>query len=241
MSKEQTLERRAVTALSDDTLTSATAAELIAELTRASAAARQDAAALAEQALDPAKSPDQTVARERRDDAALRVGRLETLLAQLQRRLSIVRELEAVAAYEQKRDELQKESDLREQELIEVYSASADAIITAFERAREFQARAARMLGQLPPQTEPLRPFALAVQQLMENVKLVDFKGEQHWPPPSAQLGVTYAETTPFPSHIRGVASYVGPGWETEEMQERFRVAGERERARQAAHYEELT
>ncbi len=55
MSKEQTLERRAVTALSDDTLTSATAAELIAELTRASAAARQDAAALAEQALDPAK------------------------------------------------------------------------------------------------------------------------------------------------------------------------------------------
>ena len=105
--EQTTLEKRAVAALGHDGLTALSAAELIAELTGALAAARQEAAAEEERALDPQQSPDLNAARERRDDAQLKVGRLETLQSQMQRRLSVVRELEWVRNYCEKRDVLQ--------------------------------------------------------------------------------------------------------------------------------------
>jgi hypothetical protein len=74
----------------------------------------------------------------------------------------------------------------------------------------------------------------------MDRGVLVDFAGEQHWPPPAAALGVSYVESTQFPSHIRGVSSFVGPGWETPELQEHFKQLGDKERARIAANYSQM-
>ncbi len=119
--------------------------------------------------------------------------------------------VEWVASYCEKRDALQTESDALAQELVETYSDAAQRIYDVFTRAVAFRERAARILGYPPPQTEPLRRFDLGVERLLDTVRLFDFKGEQAWPPPSAQLGVSHAETTPFPSHIRGVSGFIGP------------------------------
>jgi hypothetical protein len=94
----ETLEKRAVAALTGNSTTSATKTALITELTPAITKARQAAAVAEECALDPSRAPDLKEARERRDDALLLVGRLETLQSQLQRRLAQVREQEEVAA-----------------------------------------------------------------------------------------------------------------------------------------------
>ena len=126
--EQTTLEKRAVAALGHDGLTALSAAELIAELTGALAAARQEAAAEEERALDPQQSPDLKAARERRDDAQLKVGRLETLQSQMQRRLSVVRELEWVRNYCEKRDVLQAEADGIEQELYDTYVEAGSRI-----------------------------------------------------------------------------------------------------------------
>ena len=33
-----------------------------------------------------------------------------------------------------------------------------------------------------------------------------------------------------FPSHTRGISGHIGPGWETEELRQRFRDEKERDR-----------
>jgi hypothetical protein len=58
-------------------------------------------------------------------------------------------------------------------------------------------------------------------------------------PPREMPLGVAFSQSM-FPSHARGVGSYIGPGWETPELQERFRQESKRDRTAQAKHYTKL-
>jgi hypothetical protein len=236
---ELPLEKRAVAALTEDTNSAAMAA-LITELTPAIIEARQASAVEEERALDPRKSPDLKAAREQRDDALLLVGRLETLQSQLQRRHSAARAQEEVATYEAKRDELQAESDGIEQALRETYCDAAQRIFDVFERAKAFQARASRVLGYPPPGVQTLSKFDNSVERVMDKVTLIDFQDTQHWPPPQASLGVAFVEGITFPSHSAGVGGVVGPGWETEEVRQKFRARHEQEQERQKAIYAEM-
>jgi hypothetical protein len=239
VNREETLEQRAVSAINDAALTAATASELIAELTGAIAAAKQEATAEEERALDPRLSPDLQVAREKRDDAQLKVGRLQTLREALQRRHATVRAQEEITAYEAKRDALQKEGDALQQELIDTYIDAASAICTLFQRAKHFQTRASSLLGYPPAGVDTLRKFDLGVQRVLEKVRLYDFADEQIWPPQASSLAVEFAQSLQYPSHVAGINGPIGPLWADEEVRARFRSRHEQEQERQKSYYEQ--
>jgi hypothetical protein len=67
-----------------------------------------------------------------------------------------------------------------------------------------------------------------------------DHAGKLEWPLPKPSFAQTYAAAMTYPSHERGMAGVVGPGWERPEIQQRFRRSTEQERKEQAAYYAEL-
>ena len=118
---------------------------------------------------------------------------------------------------------------------------AATYILDVFERAKDFQSRASRVLGYPPSGSDTLRKFDNAVGRLLEKVVPLNFVGEQIWPPPQVSLGVAYVELMQFPSHTAGVNGPIGPGWETDEVRERFRVKHDQEQARQKEIYAEMS
>src|SRR5262249_51217260 len=100
-----TLEQRAVTALTDGSLTSAQLAALVEQTTAALAEAEQLAAAEKAKAFDPVQAPDPRVAYELMVDAGFKADRLRTLLPRLQHRLAEVVRNEQAAAWIAERDQ----------------------------------------------------------------------------------------------------------------------------------------
>jgi hypothetical protein len=136
---------------------------------------------------------------------------------------------------------LQAESNAIQRELCDTYQEAAQRIIEVFEHAKEFQARASRILGYPPPGVSTLSKFDNAVERVLDRVTLLNFAGEQMWPPPQISMGVAYVASIQFPSHVAGINGPIGPGWETEEVRERFRAKHEEEQERQRAVYENLS
>jgi hypothetical protein len=79
------------------------------------------------------------------------------------------------------------------------------------------------------------------VERVLEKVVLLDFAGDQHWPPPQVSLGVAFVEAMQFPSHTAGVNGPIGRGWETDDVRAQFRARHEEEQERQRAAYENLS
>jgi hypothetical protein len=60
-------------------------------------------------------------------------------------------------------------------------------------------------------------------------------------PPPQPQPAVELLQSMSFPSHTRGIGGYIGPGWETEELRQRFRDEKAREQEQTAANFARMT
>src|SRR4051812_24654622 len=82
------LEQQVAAALTDDALTLAELETLAGELADGIAAAKQHAIRERESAMDPARSSNLREARQNMDDAAIAIGRLQTLQSRLERKLT---------------------------------------------------------------------------------------------------------------------------------------------------------
>ena len=77
---------------------------------------------------------------------------------------------------------------------------------------------------------------------LIKSTQLFDWEtGRQIWPPPQQSFAAAMVAGMAFPSHTRGIGGFIGPGWETEEMRQRFHQLNERDRADCAAYYQRET
>jgi hypothetical protein len=77
---------------------------------------------------------------------------------------------------------------------------------------------------------------------VLVETRLVDFNtAEPLWPPPQPSLAAELVQNTIFPTHSVGIGSFIAPGWERPEMQERFAALKERDRQNQTNNYATMT
>ena len=191
------LERKLSSVLADDRAT-VTAQELRALMQEAEIGIVdvQEAARLArEAALDPLATSDPVEARAKSEDAALRAGRLHTLLTRLQRRYAEVAKAERLKEWQQQFNELRKQRDALADELAKVYPEAVSTLIDLFTRIAVFdqklsalhEGRSAgvqlHLLGAELIAREMER-FTRATPSLLQSVVLHDFNsGKRVWPP----------------------------------------------------------
>src|SRR5689334_19987812 len=117
------IEQRITAALSDETITSAAIAKLVAETEAAIAEASRAAYEARSKALDPALSPDPAAARKAMEAAQFAVERLRTLLPRLRARHANLVEAEQRASWQADFAQVEAQRDAIAAELAEVYPA----------------------------------------------------------------------------------------------------------------------
>jgi hypothetical protein len=188
------LERRLASALDDPRSTPAQLKALIAESEEAIVDAEEKASTTREAAFDPVRSPDLTAARAAMEDAALAVGRLNTLLSRLIRSYTDVAAREAATSWTASFYELRDRRDALAHELAERYPATVRELLNLFIRIAAFDNEVGRLHSARPAgialhldsvelTARGLERFTRDKPALMSALTLFDFpSGKQLWP-----------------------------------------------------------
>jgi hypothetical protein len=200
-----TLEQRISATLTGD-LPSAELGELLSANDAAIIAAEQAATAAKEYAYDPTLSPNITEARERMENTALLVGRLQTLRPRL---LTKYRETYLKEQAAQRRDmasRLISEGTELSAQLSEIYPKAVDDLVSLFACIADYKKRRDALYSSRPDQIGDQLPdpelmargwdsFTINTPSLLET-KLFNFEtGKQIWPPAHVPLGVIMAQS----------------------------------------------
>jgi hypothetical protein len=202
-----TLEQRISMALTGD-LPSVELGELLGANDAAIVAAEQAAQAAKEYAYDPTLSPDIAEARERMENTALLVGRLQTLRPRLLTKYRETYLKEQAAEWRDKASELIGEGTELSEQLSEMYPKAVHDLVSLFARIADFKKRRDACYSNRPDQIgdqlpEPellarrLDGFTVNTPSLLEQTQLFDFEtGTQIWPVAQPLIGVVMAEST---------------------------------------------
>jgi hypothetical protein len=231
----QSLENEISVALAADAIIPAELEALIDKADDGIAAAKQAAARQRETALDPILSPDLREARETMDDAAILVGRLETLRRRLERRLAQVIDAEAHARWLQDYNEVIAKRDAAVAQF-QRYPDLIVELLTILHTAQDVDAEVARVNHTAPP-TEARRlvgveatargisAFSRLQPAIADGVVLPDLENADRtlWPPPPP-----VAIVPPPPADVRFSADW---GRHRDEARQQAQDKAERDRA----------
>jgi hypothetical protein len=187
-----TLEQRISATLTGD-LPSAELGELLSANDAAIIAAEQAATAAKEYAYDPTLSPNIAEARERMENTALLVGRLQTLRPRLLTKYRETYMKEQADEWRGMASGLISEGTELSEQLREIYPKAVDDLVSLFARIADFKrrrdacysSRPAALSDQLPdPELlgRGLDGFTINTPSLLEVTKLFDLAGRQCWP-----------------------------------------------------------
>jgi hypothetical protein len=236
------LEQRLATALDDQRSTAAQLKALIAETQEAVLDAEEKAATTREIAFDPVRAPDLKVARAAMD-AALALGRLNTLLSRLIRRHVEVATRERAASWTAAFYEARDRRDALAAELAEHYPAAVRNLMNLFIRIaacdneidRLHQARPSGVslhLDSVELTARGLERFTRDRPSLMNTLTLFDLiSGKQLWPQIIPRDMSVFAPQVPIiPSR--------SPDWWKPEVQAARQAEAAAEAARVREYYE---
>jgi hypothetical protein len=188
------LERRLADALDDSSSTAQTLKALIAETEGAIVDADLKAVRTREAAFDPQLSRDPTAARAAMEDAALAVGRLNTLHSRLLRRHSEVATRERAASWTASFYELRDRRDALAAELAALYPQAVRDLLNLFIRIAAFDNEVGRLhsarpaglalhLASVELTARGLDRFTRDTPSLLNTLTLFDLpSGKQLWP-----------------------------------------------------------
>jgi hypothetical protein len=237
------LEQRLAAALADQRSTADQLKALIAETQEAVLDAEEKAATTSEAAFDPIRAPDLKVARAAMEDAALALGRLNTLLSRLIRRHVEVATRERAASWTAAFHEARERRDALAAELAELYPAAVRNLMNLFIRIsacdneidRLHQARPSGVslhLDSVELTARGLDRFTRDRPALMNTLTLFDLNsGKQLWPQIIPRDMSVFAPTIPvIPSR--------SPDWWKPEVQAARQAEAAAEAKRVAEYYE---
>jgi hypothetical protein len=192
----QSLEQQVAAALADDALTVAELETLAAELADGITAAKADGARHRERALDPTQSPDLRAAREQMEDAAISIGRLQTLKSRLEHRLSRVIDNEQRSRWEADYQKVLAKRDAAVAAFNKYPALLADLLemLYAAEAVDKECARInatapsgeSRRLAAVELAARGLDAFNVDFPSISKRLTLPDFQSARNlWPPPS--------------------------------------------------------
>jgi hypothetical protein len=249
------LEKRIAATLNNGNAGSDELSELILAVEAAATAANTAATAQREAAVDILAAPDPKAAHENVVAAELTRDRLRHALPPLRDRLAAALDAEASARFDetyrrgeallaQEAENFARAWDLMN-ELRDIFqSATAtDKALAAINSEAATLSGEFRRLRSTELTARGLEQFSRDEPSIMKTCVLPSWQNSAHnvWPPPQMAFGASYALSMEFPSHTGGVSGFIGPGWETEEMQERFQTEREKERQRQTTHYQQMS
>jgi hypothetical protein len=197
---------------SNGTQTSEDFAALLDELGAAVIVAEDAAKLEKERSLDPSITPDPVAARQAMEDAAFKVGRLQTLLPRLQRRYRIVLAEEQEATAREQAAPLIAERDLLAAEFMATYTECAGAICELYQRMADNSTQLNRLRHSLPDYVpldlrdselvaRNLNGFSRDYPSVLKTTVLPNLDGSRLWPPHSPGLSI-FAQPVPYnPRH----------------------------------------
>jgi hypothetical protein len=202
------LEQQIIAALSDDTMSAATLAELVADtevaITEADAAAETAKTAF----LDPVASPDANKARALMETTEYAADRLRTLRPRLEARHQKVDAAEYLTKWRTKYEVLKSERDALAEELGAIYPAAVTAISDVLVRIADHdrrlstlhQSRPAGGKGRLlSPEliARGIDEFSRDEPSVTRELRLPDWRNSERmvWPPRQPSPGVMIAES----------------------------------------------
>jgi hypothetical protein len=161
--KTQTLEQRAVSALTADPPPSPAALlTLIGEVESGATAADAAAEQARQDYLDPIKCPSASAGRAKVEATEFVGSRLRSVLVRLEDRYREVEAAEAAAAWRTRYEALERERDQLAEEMARIYPASVNAIADVLSRAAELDRRLSALHGSRP--TGAAKGYLLGVE-----------------------------------------------------------------------------
>jgi hypothetical protein len=210
------LEQRAASAASSDTMSSAELAKLIEEVDVGIVAADRTAVEQKNRALDPALAPDPRVARNAMEDAQFAADRLRTLRPRLLDRYDTTRDAEERKAWHAEADELEKERDWLAAELKKVYTPELVGKLIGLFGMIVVNNNDIKKLALRSPPNNPRRLSTADPRGIVWNTKLPSPDGEAlSWPPTLPKVDAAAAFVVPVVDDRR----FSGDWWKCNEEQ----------------------
>jgi hypothetical protein len=212
------LEKLAVAALTDETMSANELGNLTASVSAAITAADEAAALERERVIDPALCPDPKVARAALEEAEISRGRLRTLQPRLEEKYQHVQAVEDAVKWRASYDKLKTARDDLSAELRDLFPSVTAALADLFARIANLDGRLSQLHQRRPGgakgflrscelEARGLDDFTRDQPSLLRTTVLPEWvdSSKQLWPPLSTPASVLFSQSLPtdHPRHSK--------------------------------------